>query len=530
MNLLKQMLVDNLSDRHLLILRGVKRWIMRQPPVAGDSAFSTSLPFDVAGSIPPSVFQRRPVKDYRTAQGTFYLPVDSTRDPEAIAIRSGKILEPGILRVAEKYVARGTVVLEIGAGFGQLSVLLSSLVGEKGQVLAFEADEYVFDTLVRNVRANHLGNIRAFLGAAYDRSRTEVFFPKRVSSYRSRRIADEDAGGSPVHALAIDRLDIQAPVSFMHVHAPGRELHALRGAAETIKRFQMPIAIELDAVPESGGAPADLLAMLSSLNYRIDSRVGASGFLALPERGIPAASVASSAGLSPEVARPDVRIDRAPFQSSLCKLLRHREDVEECTRFLKHNGFVSHSLLCKDWDLAHLVSEIGDGNFLDMGSSDSYILMNLSLKRIDGELHGIDLRQPDVPVKGVRYSVGDLMNTGLPGGHFSNIACLSVLEHQVDYSRFAAEVSRLLVPGGRLFVTFDYWEPKLRPPIKLYGLEWQPLDSKAVHQFTAACMAAGLRLSQDFDWTLGEPVIQWGYYSPHPEVSYTFGMASFRKS
>jgi len=37
-------------------------------------------------------------------------------------------------------------------------------------------------------------------------------------------------------------------------------------------------------------------------------------------------------------------------------------------------------------------------------------------------------------------------------------------------------------------------------------------------------------LVQDFDWTLGEPVIQWGCYSPHPEISCTFGMAAFRKS
>jgi len=66
--------------------------------------------------------------------------------------------------------------------------------------------------------------------------------------------------------------------------------------------------------------------------------------------------------------------------------------------FLLQNGFVSHNLTCKDWDLAHIVPEIGDGNFLDMGSSDSYILRNISLKRIHGEMYGIDLREPDVPV------------------------------------------------------------------------------------------------------------------------------------
>jgi hypothetical protein len=104
-----------------------------------------------------------------------------------------------------------------------------------------------------------------------------------------------------------------------------------------------------------------------------------------------------------------------------------------------------------------------------------------------------------------------------------------VLEHQVDYDRFASEVSRLLAPRGRLFVTFDYWEPRVVPPVKLYGLDWQPLDAARARRLFEACAAKGLRLEQDFDWTLGEPVIRWGYYSPHPEVSYTFALAAFRR-
>lgn len=501
MNVFKRLLVDHLSDKQLRVLRGFKRWITRDGPEPvplsspePHSGHPTLL--DFAGTIPQSIFDRRPVQECRSPQGTYFLPVDAIQDPAARAIRSGRVMEPEILRAAGKYIIPGTIVLDIGAGFGQLPVLFSPLAGDAGQVLAFEADEYVFDILQRNIRANQCGNIRAFLGAA------------------------------------IDRLKIQAPVSFMHAHAPGSELHALRGAVDAINRFRMPIAVELDEVTGSGSAPADLAAFLRSVRYRVDSRIGASGCLALPEERSSVASIKpAGAGRGPvEFAHPGISISRAPFQDSLCKLLKSRQEVEKCTRFLKLNGFVSHNLHCKDWDLAHIVPEIGDGNFLDMGSSDSYILMNLSLKRIRGELHGIDLQQPDVPVNGVRYSVGDLMETGLPGGHFSNIACLSVLEHQIDFARFAAEASRLLVPGGRLFVTFDYWEPKVRAPIKLYGLEWQPLDAEALRRFIAACAAAGLRMVHDFDWRSGERVIHWGYYSPHPEVGYTFGMAAFRKN
>jgi len=174
---------------------------------------------------------------------------------------------------------------------------------------------------------------------------------------------------------------------------------------------------------------------------------------------------------------------------SLCKFLKSRDEVETCTRFLRHTGYHSHSLACKDWDLAHVVPEIAeiDGDVLDMGSSDSYVLKNLAARQRSGRLHGIDLRDPDVPVRGVKYIVGDLMDTKLPDRAFGALTCMSVIEHDVDFARFARESSRLLKPGGRLFVTFDYWEPKVTPPTDLYGLKWQPLDSEAVKNFIATC-------------------------------------------
>ena len=54
--------------------------------------------------------------------------------------------------------------------------------------------------------------------------------------------------------------------------------------------------------------------------------------------------------------------------------------------------------------------------------------------------------------------------------------------------------------------------------------------NRGVLPAASACAAASLQAVQDFDGRAGEPVIQWGYYSPHPEIAYKFGMASFRKS
>ena len=217
------------------------------------------------------------------------------------------------------------------------------------------------------------------------------------------------------------------------------------------------------------------------------------------------------------------------FKPKLCKFLQSSAEIAECTAFLQRYGFVPHIKKCKNWDLAHIIPEIGNGNFLDMGCEESYILENVSFKKIRGELYGIDLQKTATTIKGIKYIVGDLVDTKLPSNFFRNITCLSVIEHQVNFAKFAHEAARLLEDGGQLFVTFDYWNPKIISNIKLCGLSWQPLDEKSLKELIAECEKNNLYLIQDMDWKTSEAVIR-ERESPDPEVSYTFGMAVFKKS
>ena len=504
--------------------------------VGSTQAAAGSRPPDVTGpiriqdTIPKSVFDQRPLTLGTTSAGLFYVPADGIQDEACRTIRAGGIYRREVIEKVAEFARPGTIVLDVGAGVGQAAIILSRNVGASGQVFAFEADEYLFDILLRNRDANRAENVRAFHGAVSDGSRRDLVFPKleylRFPSYSTQRVDPNATSGRRIPAFDLDSLAIQGPVSVLHVHAPGSELAVLKGAKAVIQRNRMPVVLELDEdlQAEFGHSPAHLASLLEELDYRVAETIHTSTHLLLPLDW-----QAMTRAMAPEPVLPEVKLSPAEFRRSLCKILRSWDQVDECTRWLKRNGFVSHNLTCKDWDLAHIVPEIGDGNFLDMGSSDSYVLKNVCIKRTRGDKYGIDFQQSDVPLSDVKYKIGDLMDTRLPASHFSYITCLSVLEHQVDYERFAAEVSRLLGPGGRLFVTFDYWEPQVTPPVKLYGLDWQLLDAARARKLFEACAAKGLRLEQDFDWTLGDPVIRWGYYSPHPDVSYTFALASFRK-
>ena len=219
----------------------------------------------------------------------------------------------------------------------------------------------------------------------------------------------------------------------------------------------------------------------------------------------------------------------APKRTTLCKFLLYRSEIRSCTSYLNAHGYVSHRLGCKDWDLANIIADLSDGNLLDMGSSDSYLLTNAIRKGVQGEKYGIDLQRPDVPAEGVKYEIGDLTTTGMPDGKFRNITCLSVLEHDVDFAAFAHEACRLLSLGGKLYVTFDYWTPRVIPQIQIFGLPWKILDRSDVERLVNECHSQGLELADDIDWTLGKPVIDNRYHSPDLSIAYTFGMLVFQK-
>jgi FkbM family methyltransferase len=462
-------------------------------------------------------------------------------------MRAGRVFEPLVLETARQCIRPGTVVLDVGANFGQMAILFSHMTGDAGMVFSLEAQSYSFAILQCNIRANYRENVRAIFGAVLDGSRDEVSFPmpefNRFPSYGSYplKLAADRSKEFVVKTLTIDELQIDLPISFLKIDTQGCDLFVLRGAKETILRHQMPILFEYEQEfqGEFGTSFEDYIAFVKSINYKIREVVDRINYLIVPDTTKPILNIpfpsfnsATNPSVSMEVVPKNdlIAITDAPFRHRLCKFLKARCEVEECTRFLHRNGYVSHNLTCKDWDLAHIIPEIGDGNVLDMGSSDSYILKNISLKRRKGRKYGIDRYDPDVPLSDVTYLKGDLLQTPLANECLHYITCLSVIEHQVDYNLFAQEVSRLLLPKGKLFVTYDYWDPLLSIPVKAYDLDWQPLDRALALSLIGACQDHGLRLVQDVDWSTQDQVIHWGYYSPHPEVSYTFGMLAFEKN
>jgi len=259
--------------------------LLNQNRVARKLASWASLP-DGAAGVNSSGEERAQL--YETSTGRYYLPTDAPQDCVINCIKSGEVYEPEIVETAKAYIRPGSTVLDVGANFGQMSVLFSRFVGAGGQVHSFEADPFVYELLQKTLAANNCQNVTAHLGAVYDRLNQQLFYPvqdfKRFAHYGAYGIDPNATAGRTVKTLTIDGLNINTPISFMKVDIQGSDLFALRGAVETIKRHRMPIIFEFEQQfqAEFRTSFQDYVDFVNSISYRFEKLVMDINYLIVP--------------------------------------------------------------------------------------------------------------------------------------------------------------------------------------------------------------------------------------------------------
>lgn len=226
---------------------------------------------------------------FETMTGNYYLPRDAHGDLIAGAIRANRVFDEEIVNVAKQYIKPATAVLDVGANFGQMSILFSNIVGERGKVYSFDADDFVFDILTKNIEANHRKDrVVPIFGAVHDVSQQTLYFPVqdfvRFQSYGSYGIDYNGTRGRPVPTITIDSLAIAEPISFMKVDVQGGDLHAMRGAVATIAKNRMPIIFEYEYQFETELKLnfQEYVDFVSQIEYRFESVINGYNYLIVP--------------------------------------------------------------------------------------------------------------------------------------------------------------------------------------------------------------------------------------------------------
>jgi len=239
---------------------------------------------------PVKSVRTRALSYFETATGNYYLPRDAAADLIANAIKAGQVFDKEIVEVARKYVRPGTAMLDVGANFGQMSILFSNLVGERGKVYSFDADDFIFEILTKNIAANNRQDrIVPVFGAVHDIPDQTLYFPvqnfERFPTYGSYGI-DYAGGhtGRPVPTITIDSLNIAEPISFMKVDVQGGDLQAMKGALKTIEKNRMPILFEYEYQFEAEYKLSfqEYVDFVAGIRYRFESVINGYNYLIVP--------------------------------------------------------------------------------------------------------------------------------------------------------------------------------------------------------------------------------------------------------
>lgn len=155
------------------------------------------------------------------------------------------------------------IVLDIGANHGSHTVFLAQ---HTKFVHAFEPQPFMHRILCTNVTLNGLTNVRTYqmgVGMGAGTLRMKVLNYDRPGNFGSSPLRSF-YGGESVPIIDLDSLNL-TQCDFIKIDAEGMEQEVLRGAYETIGRFQPHIYLENDRADKSEA----LIKHLLQLNYRL---------------------------------------------------------------------------------------------------------------------------------------------------------------------------------------------------------------------------------------------------------------------
>jgi len=226
---------------------------------------------------------------HKTITGNYYLPTDAVDDIVANTIINNQVFESEVIELAKKYIKPNTSVLDIGANFGQMSVLFSNMVGE-GKVYSFDADDWIFEIFTKNIEANNKqSKIIPYFGAVHNIMGEVLFFPeqdfKEYGSYGSFGIDFNASKGREINTLTIDSLNITDPISFIKIDIQGGDLQAMQGAVKTIQKNKCAILFEYEYHFEDkyNMCFQDYVDFVNSINYKFHRVINGHNFLIIPK-------------------------------------------------------------------------------------------------------------------------------------------------------------------------------------------------------------------------------------------------------
>lgn len=170
------------------------------------------------------------------------------------------------------------IVFDVGTNIGETLFNFARLVGGKGFVYGFEPDEENYLNVQKNISLNNFKNVHVFKKAVSDKVGTAKFYVVEPHNRGMNRILDNDTEMKGEMTLlettTLDKIveenDIRK-LDVIKIDIEGYEMHALRGALNTLKRFKPKLFVEVgyERLLKLNTSPNELIGFLQGLGYCI---------------------------------------------------------------------------------------------------------------------------------------------------------------------------------------------------------------------------------------------------------------------
>lgn len=174
--------------------------------------------------------------------------------------------EPGVQLILRDLIKPGDTCLDVGAFQGDLTLMMSRLVGPKGQIVTFEANPLILERLTNNCISNFLTNVFLIHGAVWHKSdewlqffnngaasRIDIKSTEKIEDlFRVKSISLDDFLASNKMIPDVVKMDIE-----------GAEKHALRGFANNLELHKPHLVFE-----HATNDGDDALVIIKSHGYR----------------------------------------------------------------------------------------------------------------------------------------------------------------------------------------------------------------------------------------------------------------------
>lgn len=175
-------------------------------------------------------------------------------------------------------VQKEDIIFDVGTNIGETLLNFARLTGSEGFVYGFEPDEENYSNVQRNISLNTFKNVHVFKNAVSDKKeQVKLYCIDPHNRGRNRILEHGNDTGDKFVMLETTTIDevvnsngIQK-IDLIKIDIEGYEMHALKGAEETLRRLRPKLFIEVGytRLIENKTSPDLLVAFLEKLGYKL---------------------------------------------------------------------------------------------------------------------------------------------------------------------------------------------------------------------------------------------------------------------